>query len=70
MDYETHSDFFKLLYKLLSFKCKLETREIEILIWRFYNKLSFKEIGLLLGISSKKANNIYLYLLHKIRGEV
>ena len=69
MDYETPStiEFGKLLYKILSFKCELETREVEILVWRYHNGLKFREIGKLLGISYQCANQIYLGTIKKIK---
>ena len=69
MRYETTStiEFAKLLYKILSFKCELETREVEILIWKFYNKLNSKEIGLLLGISRQKVISVYSNLVCRIK---
>ncbi len=67
MDSETHSDFVNLLYRLLSFKYELKVIEIEILIWKIYNKLTDKQISKLNRIPHNEINQIYLDSINKLR---
>ena len=68
MDSETHHDFLTLLYKILSFKCELDMTEIEILIYKFYNKKTDKQISRLIGIHYEKVSQVYSNIVSKIRG--
>ena len=71
MDYENPStiEFGNLLYKILSFKCELKTEEVEILLWKFYCKLTDKQIGKLIKVSHQRVNFIYQKSLKKIRNK-
>jgi DNA-directed RNA polymerase sigma subunit (sigma70/sigma32) len=60
-------EFYSLLYKILSFKSELKTEEIEILLWKFYSKLTDKQIGKLMKVTHQRVNFIYQESLEKIR---
>jgi DNA-directed RNA polymerase specialized sigma subunit len=61
-------EFTKIFLFLLSFD--LTSEELKLLIWRFYNRLTYRECGKLIQKSRGRAHQIVKESLHKIREEL
>jgi len=48
-------------------KNKVSKRNLEVFELRFVNKLTFKEIGMLYGISKERARQICMKIIKKIK---